>query len=208
MLYTRAIQIIAVLLSSFSWTALAAGVGTEASPRQMWVTADRLSRRTCPTTSCGIVGTLMFREAAKVVEEKDGWARVTKYYDASCANSLSQYVDKGNAKCEPSNGIAKGIFAEWVSIDFLSDERPVDPAATAALDESLVSSSDDFRLYRREFAKAAQSLIENRKCRAADFKEWGGWMSSSKGKSIYFMYCGGANISNRIYLDAKTGETF
>ncbi len=208
MLVTRAVQISAVLISSLSWTASASGAGTEASPRQMWVTADRLSRRTCPTANCGIVGTLMYRESAKVVEEKDGWARVSKYYDANCANGLSLYAQKGNARCEPSNGIEEGMFAEWVSMDFLSDERPADPADTAAPDESLVSRSDDFLQYRREFALAAGSLIESGKCRAADFEEWGGWMSSSKGKGIYFMYCGGADLSNKIHLDTRTGETF
>ena len=53
---------------------------------KLWVTVDRLNRRTCPDTSCGIVGRLFFREGVQVFERRGGWVRISRYYNASCAN--------------------------------------------------------------------------------------------------------------------------
>ena len=90
-----------------------------------WVTTDRLKRRTCPSTACGIVGQLFFREGTTVYEQTDGWARISNYYTASCVNGRNEYVDSGNSRCTPDNGIVEGKFAEWVSADFLSQDRPL-----------------------------------------------------------------------------------
>jgi hypothetical protein len=176
--------------------------------RDAWVTVDSLNRRTCPASTCGIVGVKMFRERATIYEEKNGWARITKYYDAACQNGVSRYVDSGNNKCTPNNGIKNGSFSEWVSIKYLSATRPSDPAANASGDYALVKGSDDYRLYKDAFAKAASKLIAFGKCSETDFKEIGGWMRSSnhKDKPMYFTYCGGMRISNKVYLNASTGE--
>lgn len=40
-----------------------------------WVTTQYLDRHSCPSDKCGIVGRLMFREAATVLERKGGWAK-------------------------------------------------------------------------------------------------------------------------------------
>ena len=94
-------------------------VTTNAEPSdKYWVTSDRLNRHTCPSTDCGIVGQLVFREGADVFEDKDGWARISQHYDASCANGRSEYVDSGDSRCAPENGIVDGKFAEWVETDF------------------------------------------------------------------------------------------
>lgn len=184
-------------------------IDSEAEMSRMFVVVDRLTRRTCPSTACGAVGTLMYREAVEVLEERQGWGRITQPYRASCINGISEYIDSGNARCEAENGIVDGKFAEWVSLDYLENERLPDPADTAAADEALVAQSDDFRLYRTPFAKAARELIEQGRCSESDFLEWGGWMSSpSKGNGVYFMYCGGAHVDNRLYLDVRTGEVF
>jgi hypothetical protein len=176
---------------------------------QMWVTAERIDRHTCASSHCGVVGTLDFRESAMVAEQKGGWARVSRYYDASCTGGRSEFVDRGNAACTRENGIAQGKFAEWVEAKGLSATRPADPAATAAADEVLVKDSDDFSRYRRAFTKAAQKLIAHGDCNAADFKEMGGFMKSEnrKAEPIYFTYCGGMTVADRIYLNAETGET-
>ncbi|WP_089728384.1 SH3 domain-containing protein [Candidatus Thiosymbion oneisti] len=176
--------------------------------RDGWVTVDNLNRRTCPASTCGIVGVLKFREKATILEEKAGWARITKYYDASCVNGLSHYVDSSNKKCVSSNGINNGKFAEWVSAKYLSSTRPPDPAATASANYALVKGSDDFRIYKDAFAIVADQLIASGKCSANDFREMGGWMKSSnhRSKPIYFTYCGGMRSSNKIYLNAATGE--
>ncbi len=176
--------------------------------RDGWVTVDNLNRRTCPAATCGVVGVLKFREKATILEEKGGWARITRYYDASCVNGISQYVDSGNGKCVAANGITNGEFAEWVSAKHLSPTRPADPAASAPANYALVKGSDDFRIYKDAFAKAADQLIASGQCSAGDFREMGGWMKSSnhKSKPVYFTYCGGMRSSNKVYLNAATGE--
>lgn len=105
------------------------GTATE-DDGKFWVTSERLNRRTCPSDSCGVVGQFFFREGATILEHRDGWARVTEPYDASCVNGRSQYVDTGNASCDPANGISDRKFAEWVSAKYLSETRPTDPAAS------------------------------------------------------------------------------
>ncbi len=176
----------------------------------VWVTADRLNRRTCPSTDCGIVGALVFREGTHVYEWEGAWARVSRYYNASCNKGSSEYVDSGNKTCTFENGIVDGQFAEWVSDRFLAEVRPPDPAALARGREHIIAQSDDFPKYRSEFLAAADSLIEARQCREHDFIENGGWIRSPKYRAqpIYFMFCGGSTIANRIYLDVRTGRVF
>jgi hypothetical protein len=177
--------------------------------QRMFVVADRLTRRTCPSTTCGTLGELLYRQSVEVHEEQQGWARITKLYNASCINGISEYVDRGNARCDRNNGIIDGNVAEWVSLRFLSTDQPADPAETAQNGEELVAQSDDFRVHRETFARKAGELIEQGRCTEGDFEEWGGWTSSpSKGDGVYFIYCGGAHVDNRLYLDVRTGRVF
>lgn len=183
----------------------------ETSDVKLWVTSDRLKRYTCPSTDCGVVGKYFFREAAFVFEERGEWIRTTKYYTASCKNGLSEFVEEGNAVCVSSNGIENGMFAEWIEKKFLSDVRPPDPAANAEGLAKVVGSSDDFHIYKDAFVKAAQSLIDQGRCKEDDFKEMGGWAKSGttyRDQPVYFTYCGGMTIPNRIYLNAETGHIF
>lgn len=177
---------------------------------RFWVTSERLDRRTCPSTDCGVVGQFFFREGTTVFERREGWARVTELYDAACTGGRSAYVDSGNANCDPTNGIEGGRFAEWVSADFLAEVRPSDPAADASGAEELIAGSDDFARFRSAFAEAAQSLIADRRCTEQDFRDMGGWVKSTTHRDdpIYFTYCGGATTANRLYLNAETVEVF
>lgn len=151
----------------------------------------------------------MFREKVTVFEERNGWARVSQPYDASCRNGKSAYVDKGNADCTESNGIVQGRFAEWVSTKYLDKERPADPSEGATGDYALVKGSDDYGTHKDAFARAASKLIRSGQCTEHDFKDVGGWMKSTNRRGpIYFTYCGGMHASNRLYLNAATGEVF
>ncbi|ETK13526.1 hypothetical protein H097_27170 [Pseudomonas sp. FH4] len=173
----------------------------------LWVSNDRVARHTCPSDKCGVVGKLMFREGVEVFETKGSWVRVSKSYSASCSGGTSAYVDNGNSACVESNGIKNGMFAEWVSKKSLTKDRPADPGEGATGDDVLIKNSDDYRLYRSQFAKAARELIEKGACTAADFEEIGGWMASpDKGQGMYFMYCGGMTKANRLYLDVRSGN--
>jgi hypothetical protein len=186
---------------------VAANVESESSEGKLWVTSERLDRHTCAAETCGVVGQLFFREAATPLENKAEWVRITKIYDAACEGGKSQYVDKGNAACLPSNGIVNGKFSEWVRSNHLSKTRPADPALTAKVDETLVAESDDFQKYRKPFAKLAAQLIADGRCTEADFKEMGGWVKSvneHRDKPVYFTYCGGMTAANKIYINAET----
>jgi hypothetical protein len=143
-----------------------------------------------------------------VYEEREGWARISKYYDAACKNGKSEYVDSGDDTCDGANGIEDGRVAEWVSSRHLTDNRPADPATGATGDYALVAQSDDYRIYKDVFARAASELIDSGKCTRADFEEMGGWIKSinHRDKPIYFTYCGGMRIEHRIYLNAFTGR--
>lgn len=185
----------------------AATTGSAMAETQMWVTVDSANRRTCPSTECGVVGKLFFRESAKVVETKNGWGRVSKFYDASCVGGRSQYVDSGRADCTASNGIVDDQFAEWIKLDLLSEARPADPGQNASGTAKLIAQSDDFHRYESEFVKAAETLMASGRCTAQDFTDMGGWVkSTNKGQGIYFAYCGGG--SDRVYLDVASGRTF
>lgn len=177
---------------------------------QMWVTAQYLDRHTCPSRTCGIVGRLFFRESADVQERRNGWARVSRSYDASCVNGRSEYVDKGNDRCNRDNGVEGGQFAEWVELRSLSATRPPDPAATASSAERLVANSDDFAQHRAAFTRAAEQLISTGRCTEADFTELGGWVKSTieRDAPVYFMYCGGMTLANKVHLNAATGRIY
>lgn len=177
---------------------------------RMWVSGQYSDRRTCPSTRCGVVGRLFHREAADVIERRSGWGRISQPYDAGCVNGRSEYVDEGNDSCTAANGIRDGRFAEWVQLASLTATRPPDPAQTASDDERPVRNSDDFAQYRRAFVRAASQLIGDGRCTAADFEEMGGWMKSTnfRNQPIYFTYCGGMMLSNKIYLNAATGRIF
>jgi len=192
-------------------TALAMTMPLVASAgERYWVTSDYLNRRTCPSSSCGIVGKYQFREAAELEEISGGWARVTGYYDASCVDGRSKYVDSGNSDCTEINGIKDGEFAEWVVAKYLSKTRPADSAAHATGIAALVKGSDDFVQHKTAFVNATQRLLSDRRCTDADFREMGGWFKSSThaNQPIYFTYCGGMKSSDKIYLDVGSGRIF
>lgn len=178
---------------------------------EAWVTADVLNRRTCPDPKCGIVGTLRYRGHVDIYEEQNGWVRTSRYYPAPCASGKNEYVESGNAACTPGNGVIDGRVAEWASASFLSRQRPADPAEGATGYRALVGGSDDYRTYAEAFAKAAEALITSGRCTRTDFEEVGGWFKSTvnhPNQPVYFTYCGGWTLQNRLYLNAETGEVF
>ncbi|KQR32499.1 hypothetical protein ASF91_13265 [Rhizobium sp. Leaf155] len=73
-----------------------------------------------------------------------------------------------------------------------------------------VSQSDDFKRHEKAFVTAARRLVSVGTCKVSDFEEVGGFLKSMnhKNKPIYFTYCGGMTIPNRLYLNVSTGEVF
>ncbi|WP_170447351.1 hypothetical protein [Ruegeria arenilitoris] len=76
--------------------------------------------------------------------------------------------------------------------------------------DSWIAKSDDLEIHRDAFLIAATELVENGTCTPSEFVEHGGWVRSNsfESRSVYFMYCGGPTVANRLYLDASTGEVF
>lgn len=178
------------------------------SPATMWVKVDYSPRKTCPSANCGTVGMVAFRENATVIETQGEWVRITRYYDASCKDGRSQYVKQGNSSCSENNGIVRGQLAEWVMKSALSTVRPADPGANASGVAALVRGSSDFHRYEKQFVAAAQRLMAEGTCREKDFVEMGGFTKSSSSPGVYFTYCGGMTLNNRLYLEVATGRIY
>lgn len=86
----------------------------------------------------------------------------------------------------------------------------MDPTAHAAEMERLIGRSDDLAQRQEVFAQATTELVSEGVCTMGEFAEHGGWVrSTTHGTSpVYFMYCGGATVADRLYLDASTGRRF
>ena len=95
--------------------------------------------------------------------------------------------------------------AEWVFKKYLSTNRGYD---TVGLQDA-IKTSDDYQAHYRAFAKATRELIRSGRCTGEELKSVGGWIKSlTSSEPIYFTYCGGRGIQNRIYLNVKTGELY
>lgn len=179
-----------VILLLFSITVYASAT----APGSYYVSATRLNVRLSPLSSGKITNLLDRGARVDVLEVKSGWARISKYYDGSIEG-------------------VKGKVARWVSARFLSKDKPNKNAQKSAprspLEQAL-SHSDDYRQYKEQFLASSKKLIKQGKCTVRDFVENGGWIrsTSKKLKPVYFMYCGGFRIQNRLYLNAATGKVF
>lgn len=76
--------------------------------------------------------------------------------------------------------------------------------------QQLIAGSDDLDENRALFARVATDLVTNGTCTETEFVTNGGWVRSTTfgSRPVYFMYCGGSTVANRLYLDAATGEVF
>ena len=178
-----------------------------ASADDLWVSTDVLKRHSCPSNRCGVLGEIYYRSKATVLERREGWGRITRYYDAFCEAGKSRYFKGGTADCLETNGVKNSQVAEWIELKHLAAVRPADPAAAATGTAALIGGSDDFKTYKAVFVKITDQLLAAKRCSTADFKEWGGWMRSTthKASPTYFMYCGGSTPAHKIYLDAAAG---
>ena len=163
-------------------------------PGTFYVTADTLNVRLSPSPSGKVTNRLDRGTRVEVLEVKSGWARVSRYYDGSL------------------EGLS-GQVARWVAAGHLDPSPPKPQEATTSGDsplEKALRNSDDFGKYRDEFVIASKDLIERGRCSLHDFQESGGWVRSTnqKSKPIYFIYCGGFHVRNRLYLNVATGEVF
>ena len=183
-MYKTLIFIAACLLSTLAIS--------ETTPQSdYYVSADRLSVRLGPSGNSIITNTLNKNQKIEVFEIKNGWARISKYYDG---------------KVEGKNG----EVARWVSARHLSKSKSADNFMNNTPLEKSIKSSDNYAEHRDNFINISIELINSGTCSLADYKEQGGWVRSSshKPKPIYFTYCGGISKNNKVYINAKTGKIY
>lgn len=129
-------------------------------------------------------------DTVTVLEQKDGWGRISNFY-----------VYKQGGK----------EVAEWVKMSDLSHTKPIISAVEYDdIISSYISRSDDFKLYRDKFINVTSKLLQEKICEPQDFEELHGWMRSLNynDRNVYFIYCGGLQVSDKVYYDVDTEEIF
>ncbi|PQJ63837.1 hypothetical protein BTO10_03280 [Vibrio chagasii] len=139
----------------------------------------------------GLITDYLYKgEKVEVLEKLGDWARISDYI----------VLKEGGPQT-----------AEWVSMSGLSNDEVVmsDKESKEILDSYLVKS-DDLKLYQEKFRNSVAKLMSEGECEPSDFEELGGWVKSVRysDRDVYFIYCGGLSLENKIYLDVNTNEIF
>lgn len=139
----------------------------------------------------GLITDYLYKgEKVEVLEKQGDWARISDYI----------VLKEGGPQT-----------AEWVSMSGLSNDEVVisDKENKEILDSYLVKS-DDLKLYQEKFRNSVAKLMSEGECEPSDFEELGGWVKSVRysDRDVYFIYCGGLSLENKIYLDVNTNEIF
>ncbi|WP_045423657.1 SH3 domain-containing protein [Vibrio jasicida] len=157
---------------------------------EYYVTERRINVYNKPDNQSLIVDALYKGEKVSVLEKADGWFRLSDYI---------VYEEGGEET------------AEWVDAKGLSDSQPVikEQERLEILD-SYLQKSDDLKVHLDIFRNKTQQLLDDETCAPSDFEELGGWVRSVtyKKRNVYFIYCGGLEQENKIYLNVDKGEIF
>lgn len=150
-----------------------------------YVSSTSVDERLCPSASCSSTNKIYRQQKVEVFELKDGWARVSRYYDGVVEGA----------------GIAKQVV-RWVPTKDLSLTRPPDiaqPKLKTAEDDPRISylpkvgdsglSAADVSLLRRY----AVTLLKSGVCAEID----DGDKSVSK-PGTYYVHCKG-EMANRFF---------
>lgn len=140
-----------------------------------------------------VVNEVLYKgDSVEVFEKKHDWIRISEYWAVN---------NDENSKVE----------ANWININTLSITKP--EITTAERRETIAAAialSDDYQSNKEAFITATDKLLKEATCHWTDFEALQGWVRSThyKERNVYFVYCGGMRISDKIYLDVRTGETF
>lgn len=139
----------------------------------------------------GLITDYLYKgEKVEVLEKQGEWARISDYI----------VLKEGGPQA-----------AEWVSMSGLSnDEVIISEKESKEILDSYLVKSDDLKIHQEKFRNSVAKLISEGECAPSDFEELGGWVKSVKysNRDVYFIYCGGLSIENKIYLDVNTNEIF
>ncbi|PTP30612.1 SH3 domain-containing protein [Vibrio splendidus] len=139
----------------------------------------------------GLITDYLYKgEKVEVLEKQGEWARISDYI----------VLKEGGPQT-----------AEWVSMSGLSnDEVIISEKESVEILDSYLVKSDDLKIHKETFRNTVAELISDGECDPSDFEELGGWVKSVKysDRDVYFIYCGGLSLENKIYLDVNTNEIF
>lgn len=139
----------------------------------------------------GLITDYLYKgEKVEVLEKQGEWARISDYI----------VLKEGGPQT-----------AEWVAMSGLSnDEVIISEKESKEILDSYLVKSDDLKIHQERFRNAVVKLISEGECAPSDFEELGGWVKSVKysERDVYFIYCGGLSLENKIYLDVNTNEIF
>lgn len=157
---------------------------------EYYVIERQVSAYNKPDHNALVVDTIYKGEKVVVLEKSNGWYRISDYL---------VYEDGGEET------------AEWLDAKGLSDAEPVikEQERLEILDGYL-QKSDDLKDNLEIFRNKTQLLLDDNTCEPEDFTELGGWVRSVtyKQRNVYFIYCGGLEQENKIYLDVDSDEIF
>ena len=157
---------------------------------EYYVIDRRINVYNKPNFNALVVDTLYKGEKVSVLEKVEGWYRISSYL---------VYEEGGEEK------------AKWLDAKGLSDSPPIikEQERLEILDGYL-QKSDDLNTHLDIFRKKTQQLLDDETCDPSDFEELGGWVRSVTydQRNVYFIYCGGLEQENKIYLDVDKGDIF
>lgn len=152
--------------------------GQAMKPGSYYVAVDVLEERLAPEPNATVTNRIYRQQRVDVYETKNGWARLSRYYDGAIEGKSGQ-------------------VARWVLAKHLSPARPADkPQPAIASDpripqgsipkvgEDGLSESDVRILHRGAF-----HFLESGRCKRVEYAH----KSVSK-PNTYFVNCGGANL--------------
>lgn len=69
--------------------------------------------QSCPSPYCGSIARLIVEKPVPVYERRNGWIRISEYYDADCRNGITTFIEGPANACTRENGVHNGQVAEW-----------------------------------------------------------------------------------------------
>ncbi|MCK6265704.1 hypothetical protein KP803_20815 [Vibrio sp. ZSDE26] len=157
---------------------------------EYYVNTPTLGVRERPDYEAFIESVLYRGDDVTILEERDGWGRISVYY---------VYEEGGEE------------VAEWIPMEALVEDAPV--ITKQERHDTLmayINKSDDFKIHEVMFLSKTDELLNSDTCTPLDFEELGGWVRSIRysERDVYFVYCGGMKQADKIYLDVNSGEIF
>lgn len=157
---------------------------------EFYVDVEKLGIREAASLDAFVQRYLYKGEKVRLLEKKNGWGRVSAYF----------VYEQGGPE-----------IAEWIPLDGLVEQAPVITVEERKKTiQGYIAASDDLVQFEEMFLTTTDKLLNDGSCSPVDFEELGGWVKSTKyaDRDVYFIYCGGLKLADKIYLDVRTGEVF